>query len=146
MDVNFWSGIKLLELITKSKFGVSGTSTVFISSVAALSSAKGMFAYSASKAALGSAMSSISGEIAAKNHRVNSVLPGWVSTPMTEKLSFSAKVDDILSKYSLGSGKPEDVSPLILFLLSDSARWITGSSFVIDGGSGGGVKFLDYIS
>lgn len=145
MDVNFWAGMNLLKLITRSKYGNSGTSTVLFSSVASVSPAKGMFAYAASKAALDSAVRSIAAEISSKNHRVNTVLPGWVITPMTEKLSVSANVSSILSKYLLGPGKPEDVSAMVLFLLSDASRWITGSSIIIDGG-GGGIKILDYIS
>ena len=145
MDVNFWAGMNLLKLITRSKFGESGTSTVLLSSVAAISPAKGMFAYSASKAAIDSAIRSISREIASKRHRVNSVLPGWVISPMTEKLSAASDLQSILAKYSLGAGKVEDVSSIVLFLLSDASKWITGSNFIIDGG-GGGLSFLDYIS
>ena len=136
MDVNFWAGMNLLKLITRSKFGESGTSTVLLSSVAAISPAKGMFAYSASKAAIDSAIRSISREIASKRHRVNSVLPGWVISPMTDKLGASSDLQSILAKYSLGAGKVEDISSLVLFLLSSASNWITGSNFVIDGGWG----------
>ena len=144
MNVNFWAGMNLLKLITRSKFGMPGTSTVLFSSVASVSPAKGMFAYAASKAALDGAVRSISREIASKNHRVNTVMPGWVVTPMTDKLSTTVKVQEVLSTYSLGSGKPEDVIPMVMFLLSDAARWITGVSIIIDGG--GGLNFLDYLS
>ena len=136
MDVNFWAGMNLLKLITRSKYGTSGTSTVLFSSVASVSPAKGMFAYAASKAAIDSAVRSIAGEISPKKHRVNTVLPGWVITPMTEKLSATAKLSEILSKYLLGPGKPEDVSSMVLFLLSDASRWITGTSIIVDGGGG----------
>lgn len=136
MNVNFWAGMNLLKLITRSKYGSSGTSTVLFSSVASVSPAKGMFAYAASKAAIDSAVRSVAGEISSKHHRVNTIQPGWVITPMTEKLSVSAKVSSILSKYLLGPGKPEDVSAMVLFLLSDASRWITGTSIIIDGGGG----------
>lgn len=144
MNVNFWAGMELLKLITRSKFGLSGTSTVIFSSVASVSPTKGMFAYSASKAAVDAAIRSVSREIASKHHRVNSILPGWVITTMTDSLSTTADVQSILSRYSLGAGRPEDVIPMVMFLLSDSSRWITGTSIFVDGG--GGLAFLDYLS
>ena len=42
---------------------------------------------------------------------------------------------EVFEGYLLGTGKPEDVSGAVLFLLSDAARWITGTDMVIDGGS-----------
>ncbi|MCR4818822.1 MAG: SDR family oxidoreductase [Fretibacterium sp.] len=135
MDVSFWAGMNLLQLITRSKYGEAGTSTVLFSSTAALSHARGMFAYSAAKAAVNAALGSAAREISAKGHRVNSVLPGWVTTPMTGHFSAAYSVDGGPSQYPLGLGQPEDVSGVVLFLLSDAARWITGSNIVVDGGA-----------
>jgi NAD(P)-dependent dehydrogenase (short-subunit alcohol dehydrogenase family) len=50
------------------------------------------------------------------------------------------RVKEIYDSYPLGVGKPEDVSPMVLFLLSDAARWITGTDVVIDGGSLAGMS------
>ena len=134
MDVSFWAGMSLLQFITRSKYGEPGTSTVLFSSIAACSPAKGMFAYSAAKAAIDAAIRAIAKEICQKHHRVNTVLPGWVSTPMTEQLSETNDVAKVLSSHLLGSGYPEDVSGMVLFLLSSASRWITGSNIVVDGG------------
>ncbi|MBR1672982.1 MAG: SDR family oxidoreductase [Fretibacterium sp.] len=134
MDVSFWAGMDLLQLVTRSKFGVRGTSTVLFSSVYAASPTKGMFAYGAAKAAVNAALRSAAKEIGVKGHRVNSVLPGWVATPMTEQAGESRDIGEIVARHLLGPGKPEDVSGVVLFLLSGASRWMTGANIVVDGG------------
>ena len=134
MDVSFWAGISLLRLITKAKYGERGTSTVLFSSVCAESAEKGMLAYTAAKAAINSGIRSAAKEIASKGHRVNSILPGWVISPMTDVASETTEVKKIYDKHPLGTGSPEDVAGIVMFLLSESASWITGSNLVVDGG------------
>jgi len=91
-----------------------------------------MFAYSAAKSAVCVAAKTFAKELAAKGHRVVSLSPGWVATEMTSKSSdFQAPQSD---RCLLGYGKPEDVAGMVLFLLSDKARWITGTDIVVDGG------------
>ena len=134
MDVSFWAGMNLLQLVTRTKYGETGTSTVLFSSIHAISPAKGIFAYAAAKAAINSALRSIAKEICAKGHRVNSVLPGWVATPMTEQAGESEDISETVSRHLLGAGKPQDVSGVVLFLLSSASLWITGANIVVDGG------------
>ncbi len=134
MDISFWAGIDLLHLVTKTKYGTNGTSTVLFSSAYAFSHARGMFAYSATKAALNCGLQSAAKEICGKKHRVNSIVPGWVITPMTEKADEVAATSTIFDRHLLGVGTPQDVIGMVLFLLSDRAKWITGSNVVVDGG------------
>ena len=134
MQVNFWSAIEFLRLITKAKYGVHETSTVILSSNIANSCERGMFAYSASKAAINAAIRSAAKEICQKGHRVNTILPGRIKSPMTEKLNGILDEEKIISKHLLGEGVPSDISGMTLFLLSGSAKWITGSNIVVDGG------------
>ena len=61
-------------------------------------------------------------------------MPGWVETGMTDKLGLISNTSEILANEILGIGFPEDVSGMVLFLLSDRARWITGTSIAVDGG------------
>lgn len=135
MNVSFWAGIHLLQLVTRSKYGNPGTSTVLFSSGYSIQPAKGMFAYSAAKAAVNTAVKCAAKEIAAKHHRVNSIVPGWVITNMTGQFEQTSEIDSVLSKHLLGPGKPENVSKMVLFLLSSAASWITGSNIVVDGGN-----------
>ena len=134
MQVNFWAGVDLLKLITKNKYCINGTSTVLFSSIATLLNAKGVFAYSASKIAINSFVKTAAKEISSKKHRVNSILPGWVDTQMTKSSESFTDFDSVFGKNLLGKGNAIDISSAVLFLLSDAARWITGSNMVIDGG------------
>ena len=134
MNISFWAGMDLLQLITRAKYGNAGTSTVMLSSAGALTCEKGQFAYASAKSAVNTAIRCAAKEISAKKHRVNSILPGWVITHMTQEDYLYNDADMILSRHLLGAGKPEYISKLVLFLLSDDSCWITGSNIVIDGG------------
>lgn len=134
MDTTLWAGVSLVKLATKAKYANRNTSIVLFSSVAASSHEKGTFAYAAAKAALNGAMGSIAKEICSKGHRINTVMPGLVSDTMLTS-EFNDYMDkEAYNKHLLGLGKTDDVSDVVLFLLSDSARWITGANIVVDGG------------
>ena len=132
MRVGFWSAMDFLKLILKPRYTVPSASIVFLSSVAAITNKKGIFAYSAMKSALNSAVKTAAKEIANKGHRINSICPGFVISPMTEE--FLVSDTSIEQQHLLGLGKTEDVANATLFLLSDSARWVTGTNLIIDGG------------
>lgn len=128
MDVNLWAGEALLKLLWKRKYHEAGFSHVFVSSVSAHKAQKGLSIYAASKAALEAMVRTASQELAVKGQRVNSVCLGWIETGMT------LDTDNDVPKSPLGIGSTEDAAGMILYLLSDRARWITGANFIIDGG------------
>ncbi|MBR3622628.1 MAG: SDR family oxidoreductase [Selenomonadaceae bacterium] len=135
MDVSFWAGIRLMQIVNKKKNAEEGCSSVLFSSVAATIGEKSNFAYSAAKIAMQAAVRAIAKEIYSRKNRINTVSPGWVRTEMTrceeENGHVSGKFYDW---HLLGIGEPEDVSGAVLFLLSDRAKWITGTNVVVDGG------------
>jgi 3-oxoacyl-[acyl-carrier protein] reductase len=131
MDISFWAGVNLLQLLTKKKNCGLITSHVLISSAGACKGQKGMFAYSATKAAMQAAVRSLAKEIAVQGHRINTISPGWVNTSLTQETLSS---ESVIAEHLLGVGEPEDISGMVLFLLSQRARWITGANFVVDGG------------
>lgn len=134
MDTSFWAAINLVKLVTKVKYGAKGSSSVLFSSVAADVRLRGAFAYTSSKAAINSAIGSIAKEIYSKGHRINTVMPAWIEgTAMTNDFAGITSQDD-LNRHLLGLGHAEDVSSVVLFLLSDAAKWITGTNVVVDGG------------
>lgn len=133
MDISFWAGVDFLQLVTKKKNSLDGASHILFSSVYSLYSAKGMFAYNAAKSAVVSAVKTAAKEFAPRQ-RVNAIMPGWVQSEMTDELRKTSNINAILSNELLGEGKPIDVVGAVLFLLSSSARWITGTSFAVDGG------------
>ena len=126
-----------MKVFLKRKKG----SIVNISSVA--SSIKGVkrrFAYSTSKAAIIGLTKSIAADYSNKGIRCNVICPGTVDTPSWRKRVLSANNPiqtrkDYNSRQIIGRvGKPEEISDLILFLLSDRSSFVTGSVYNIDGG------------
>lgn len=72
--------------------------------------------------------------------RVNAVCPGFVVTPLNERIireapDPAAKEAEMARDYPLGRlGRPQDVAMAILYLASEEAGWITGASLLVDGG------------
>ena len=139
-DLNVLSGLLVAKGVCHKTCNIGiGTSVVFISSISANKGVAGLVGYSATKAAVNGAMRSLAKEVARKGIRVNSILPGFVMTEMITQLS-STYDENFLEKqkknYPLGIGEPQDIAKLTRFLLSNEAKWITGSEITIDGGCG----------
>lgn len=117
-----------------------GASVVFLSSIVAQMYAPQSSVYQASKAALNSIAKTAAAELASKKIRVNIVSPG---PTQTEALSKSGLTETQLEQLFAHLtervplkkiGTPEDVAKLVAYLSEESAGFITGSEFVIDGG------------
>ena len=131
-DVNFVAFMELVKHFIKRKNSERG-SIVAVSSYLANRPHMCMSIYAASKGALDSAVKSLAYEFLDKNYRVNTVVPGWVETPM---VTDSAKVyeTNVVEEPSLGVAQPSDIANAILFLISDVSRYVTGRSYYVDGG------------
>ena len=131
MNINFFSAAMILKVLASKKTnGTALRNVVFVSSISSKWGARGMSLYTASKGALDSFARSIAFELSPRV-RVNTVLPGGIAVRENDCLSEKA---DRKSGYLLGEGKVEDIATVIEFFLSDSARWVTGQNFVVDGG------------
>lgn len=141
-DEVFNTNVKSAQFIAKSyrkklRYNKSGSSLIFISSVAAVCGEPAISTYSASKAALQGLSRSLASELARNNIRVNCIAPGHVETEMAIEFAKSLTNEQRLrihDKHPLGLGKPEDVANAALYLASDLARWTTGTTLYVDGG------------
>jgi len=107
---------------------------VNISSVVSVSGYKGTAAYSATKGGLDAMTRALARELGGRNITVNSVAPGYMETELVADISESA-LKQIVRRTPLGrAGSVEDVVGVVLFLLSDAARFVTGQTIVVDGG------------
>ncbi len=93
--------------------------------------------YAMSKSALHGLVKSLAVELASKNIRVNSIIPGFIKTKMLSEVS-SGFGEDYLNNISdlhlLGLGSTEDIANAAIFLLSDMSKWVTGTELIVDGG------------
>ena len=126
---------KFLSLLKKT----SDSCIINISSISSKMTGSSM-AYSASKAAIDMMTKSLAKELAQYGIRVNSVNPGIMDTGfqvhnhLMNDEQYPGFLENVEKTYPLGIGTANDVSNLILFLVSDEAKWITGSNYIIDGG------------
>ena len=119
-----------LKNMIKNRFG----RIINISSISGLMGNPGQVNYSSSKAALNGFTRSLAKEVGSRNITVNCIAPGFIDTDMTSYLNENEKME-ILKKIPLNKfGKPEDISKLAMFLISDEASYITGQTISIDGG------------
>ena len=136
--INVFSGFELTRLMIKNKIlSEKGASIVFISSVMAMVGENAKSVYSMTKGAVESATRSLAIEFADKKIRFNCISPALVESPMSKntfKDLETAAYEKVKNMHPLGTGKPEDVSHACLYLLSDAAKWVTGSNLVVDGG------------
>jgi len=113
-----------------------GGSLVSTASLAAVMGAARSEHYSAAKGALMAMTRSMAVELARHQIRANSIVPGWIDTPMTEKAlhgeAFTQKVLPRVPVRRWGVG--DDFGGIAVYLASDASRYHTGDTFVIDGG------------
>lgn len=107
---------------------------VNIASIVGVMGNAGQANYSASKAGLIGFTKTVAKELASRGIRSNAVAPGFIQTPMTDKLSPEAKKaqTDFIALKRLGL--PEDVANVVLFLASDLSSYVTGQVICVDGG------------
>ncbi len=136
-DLNVIKGFMIAKQISNKKYLPATASYVFISSVMSVVGQPGKIVYSASKGGLVAGVRGMALELVPKRVRVNTISPGMVHTPMSEKmlkvLPEESKAE-IEKAHPLGIGQPSDIAYAAHFLLSDASKWITGTNFVVDGG------------
>jgi NAD(P)-dependent dehydrogenase (short-subunit alcohol dehydrogenase family) len=131
-DLTFAVDVRASFLLAQSaaKRMTSGGSIVNITSVHEHIPRPNLSVYAAAKAALGMLTKGLAIELADHKIRVNSVAPGVIATPRNE-----GDAHTLDSEVPLGrAGKPEEVANLVSWLASDEAAYVTGSSYIIDGG------------
>ena len=133
LTVNFLSFYEMARLFSQKKISNPGSSILAISSVVGQRARRGYSSYAISKAAVDGAVKSLSSELV-DGRRINAIAAGIIDTEMTKKALPNTDHDWVGMRQVLGLGQPSDIAGAAVFLLSDAARFITGSIISVDGG------------
>ncbi len=134
-NTNILSSIRLVQRLIKKKKLNRNASIVFISSISTFQVKKGNSLYSATKGAINSFAKAVAIEVSQLGIRVNVIQPGNIKTRVMDAGAITEEQRaEYMKKYILGEGEPIDIAYPTIYLLSDAAKWVTGSVFTIDGG------------
>lgn len=135
-DVNLKGPFFMIQHAAKLMEAAGGGAIVNVSSVNGVKPALLQGVYSITKAGLISMTQAFAKELAGKNIRVNSLLPGLVNTHFSKAIMDNEAIHDIAVKMIPMNrhAEPREIAGAVLYLASDAASFTTGASFVVDGG------------
>jgi len=134
LDVNLTATMRLCRGVLRGMMKARWGRIVNISSVVGTTGNPGQGNYAASKAGMIGMSKSLAYEVASRGITVNAVAPGFIQTAMTDKLNDDQK-SNILTQIPAGRmGQPGDIAAAVLYLASDQAGYMTGSTLHVNGG------------
>lgn len=136
LTINLTSAFYISKIVARAMAKQKSGSIINVASIVGVIGNAGQANYAASKAGLIGFSKSLSKELGKKNVRVNAIAPGFIRTPMTDKLNETQK-EALAKEIPMGRlGEPEEVAKVTLFLASDLASYVTGQAIHITGGLG----------
>jgi len=132
--VNLTATFRLTRAAVKTMMRRRWGRVIGITSVVGVTGNPGQGNYTASKAGMIGMMKSVGAEYAKRNVTANCIAPGFIATPMTDKLNEKQR-ETILTRVPAGRlGTPADVAAAAVFLASEEAAYITGQTLHVNGG------------
>ena len=134
ISVNQKSVFNMMKLAGKIMMKQRSGRMINLASVAGLYGNPGQINYSASKAAIIGMTKTVAKELGSRNVTVNAVAPGFIKTPMTDKLTEEQRNAMLQMIAMKRYGLPEEIAGVVSFLVSDDASYVTGQVIEISGG------------
>ena len=142
LDIDLKGALVSAQLAIPALRARGGGSIVFVTSVQAYATLRGCVAYGAAKAGLVAATRALAVEVGEHGIRVNAVAPGTIDTPMLARDldgMNTAEADGFLERVRVANalgriGTVAEIADVLVFLVSDAARYVTGATVVADGG------------
>ena len=134
IDVNLTATFRLCRGVVRGMMKARWGRIINITSVVGHSGNPGQANYAAAKAGTLAMSKSLAQEVASRNITVNCVAPGRIETPMTEKLNDEQRTKILVGVPAGRMGKPQEVAAGVLYLASQEAAYITGTTLHINGG------------
>jgi 3-oxoacyl-[acyl-carrier protein] reductase len=134
LDVDLEAPFRLARAAMRGMMKRRQGRIIGIASIVGVTGNAGQANYAAAKAGMIGMSKALAQELASRNITVNCVAPGFIATPMTEALTAEQKAK-LAERIPLGRlGSPEDVAAAVLYLASDQAAWVTGTTLHVNGG------------
>ena len=134
INLNLSAPMRLTRQVIRGMLKRRYGRVIFISSVVGYTGNAGQSNYAASKSALAGFTKSIALEVASRGITCNLIAPGFISTPMTDRLSDEQKKNIVINIPVNRLGNVDDISNGCVYLASDEASFITGTTLHINGG------------
>ncbi|MFN4100892.1 MAG: 3-oxoacyl-[acyl-carrier-protein] reductase [Pararhodobacter sp.] len=134
IDVNLTATMRLCRAVMRPMMKARWGRIVNISSIVGATGNAGQVNYAASKAGVIGLTKSIAAEVASRGITANAVAPGFIATPMTDKLTDDqkAKINGQIPAGRMGT--PEEIAAAVLYLASPEAAYVTGTTIHVNGG------------
>jgi 3-oxoacyl-[acyl-carrier protein] reductase len=134
LEVDLTAPFRLARAALKGMVRRRAGRIIGISSIVGVTGNAGQANYAAAKAGLVGMTKALAQEVGSRGITVNIVAPGYIQTPMTDRLNEAIK-DKLAQAIPLGRlGQPEDVGAAVAYLASDEAGWVTGATLHVNGG------------
>jgi 3-oxoacyl-[acyl-carrier protein] reductase len=134
LDVNLTSVMRLCRGVVRPMMKARWGRIVNIGSIVGTTGNPGQVNYAAAKAGLSGMTKSIAQEVATRGITVNMVSPGFIATPMTDKLTEDQKADLAARIPVARMGTPAEIAAAVLYLASPEAGYVTGATLHVNGG------------
>ncbi len=134
LDIDLSAPFRLARSALRGMLRRRAGRIINISSIVGATGNAGQVNYAAAKAGLVGMTKALAQEVASRGITVNAVSPGFIATPMTDKLSEQQR-GKLTEAIPLGRlGRPDDVAAAVAYLASDEAGWVTGATLHVNGG------------